>query len=647
MCGFVGIYDPSGLDKDRFHESLGIMNSRIAHRGPDDCGFWIDTQSGIGIGHRRLSIQDLSDAGHQPMVSESGRYVLVFNGEIYNHLDIRKLFDNEQRVRWRGRSDTETLLVAIEKYGVEIALNMSAGMFAIALWDRYEKSLQLARDRMGEKPLYYGWQNGVFLFGSELKALQSHPNFDNTVNSNILPIYLGLGYIPEPWTVWKNLRKVPSGSLVSIDQRKRGFDEEVKKYWNFKDVIEKGSTSPFLGDGNQAITKFGEELAKTIRRQTLADVPVGAFLSGGIDSSTIAAILQANSGKRIKTFTIGFNESEFSELEHARRVSKHLGTDHAELIISANDAIKVIPSIPRIYDEPFGDPSSIPTIILSQFARRSVSVALSGDGGDELFGGYTRYFNNRAKRFWKATQFLPKSIRRLFASLFRDNAEKVANLLNMGQKFRKDKNGGMAFDAKCIMAANLLNSSSEFDYYKSINLRWNPLPITSRCIELPYGFSADDLMKIDEPVLKMMAHDCVSYLPDNILFKVDRAAMSVGLETRVPLMDHELVELVWRMPYSFKVRDDQTKWLLRRVLNKYVPPEIMDRPKMGFNLPLNRWLRTTLKDWAESLLTEESLCNNCLEPRIIRRRWQDFQIGKTDEVGELWFVLMWQLWTKG
>jgi asparagine synthase (glutamine-hydrolysing) len=608
------------------------MRDSLLHRGPDHAGLWLDADAGIALAHRRLSILDLSAAGHQPMVSASGRYVLVFNGEIYNHLQIRRMLDGEglKDANWRGHSDTETLLAAIEQWGMERTLRECVGMFALALWDRQERWLSLARDRMGEKPLYYGWQGNTLLFGSELKALQAHPAFRSEIDRNVVPLYLRHGYIPAPWSIWKGIRKLTPGCIVEFRGDRMGELRAPHSYWSLADTISAGQADPFRGSDEEAITAFEQQLSESIAGQMVADVPLGAFLSGGIDSSTVVALMQAQSIRPVQTFTIGFAEDGYNEAEHAKTVAHHLCTEHTELYVTAAQAQEVIPKLATIYDEPFGDASAIPTHLVSQLTRRHVTVSLSGDGGDELLGGYDRYL--RVSRLWAHLGRVPPMFRKVGAKVLRLGGHSAMDPLYWRCGARR--NASLA--ERMQFWADYLEARSADEMYDTAMSLWRH-PAESRFHLFP------QVAHLDEPIERMMVADSLAYLPDDILVKVDRAAMAVSLETRVPLLDHRVVELAWRLPYAMKVRGGQGKWMLRQVLYRHVPPEIIDRPKMGFGVPVDEWMRGPLREWAEDLLNESELKNQgLLDPKPIRARWQQHVKGQHNWRDSLWPVLMFQ-----
>ena len=610
---------------------LIAMRDRLAHRGPDDAGVWMDGTAGIGLAHRRLSILDLSSAGHQPMISASGRWVIAFNGEIYNHLEIRKTIETSSPIAWRGHSDTETLLAAVELWGLEKTLKATVGMFALALWDREDRRLFLARDRMGEKPLYYGWQRKTLLFGSELKALKAHPAFESEINRRVLPLYLRHGYIPAPWSIWQGIHKLMPGAWVSFSATAQGHLPESTSYWSLPTVSANNQLHPFNGSDEEAITTLEQLLGQAITGQKLADVPLGAFLSGGIDSSTIVALLQAQSVRPVKTFTIGFDESAYNEANHAQIVATHLGTDHTELYVTPVQAQDVIPSLPQMYDEPFGDSSAIPTFLVSQLARQQVTVSLSGDGGDELFGGYDRY--SKFQRWHNRSSLIPKNVR---------------NLLHAGIQQLPVQHHNRHRRRQALLMG-VLNAQHPAELYRALRGHWLP---SDRAVvdpaEAPYWLTDGAMdMRLQEPLDHAMLGDMLTYLPDDILVKVDRAAMAVSLETRVPMLDHRIVEWSWTLPQRLKAQDGHRKWVLRALLYRYVPKDLMERPKMGFGVPIGEWLRGPLREWGEDLLEPISMQQaGWLNPEPIQRQWREHQAGASQWQYHLWDVLMFQAWLR-
>ena len=621
LAGFLGGSPVAGGDD----AVLRCMSDTLIHRGPDDGGYWCDSEQRIGLGHRRLAILDLSAAGHQPMVSASGRFVIAFNGEIYNHLELRAALSKD--VICRGHSDTETLLAGVEAWGLEATIRKSIGMFAIALWDRHARMLTLARDRVGEKPLYYGWQGSgqqrVFLFGSELKALKAHPLFTAGIDRGALCLLLRHNYIPAPYSIYHDIAKLEPGCLLSVSMAQPV--PNLSRYWDAAAVARAGIAKPFAGTAADAVDAL-EALAKdAVHKQMLADVPLGAFLSGGVDSSTVVALMQAQSSRPVKTFTIGFHEAGFNEAEHAKAVARHLGTDHAELYVTPQQAMAVIPRLPGLYCEPFADSTQIPNFLVSQLAKQQVTVALSGDAGDELFCGYDRY--GLTQQQWEKLSGVPQSLRTL--------AARCVTMLSPSAGENSRKRGAKL--ASRTADELYLTAVSHIDYPSDwvIDGKEPPTNLKGRAIDLQ-GLSA---------VERMMALDTVSYLPDDILVKVDRAAMGVSLETRVPLLDHRLVEFAWRLPLHYKLRDGQTKWALRQVLYRHVPRELIDRPKQGFSVPLHEWLRGPLRAWAESLLDETRLRREgYFHPRPIRQLWKAHLSGTRYGMARLWNILMFQAW---
>jgi len=629
MCGITGFVQPDLRDAEQIIER---MTGAIVHRGPDDSGCWTDPDSGVVLGFRRLAILDLSQAGHQPMASVTGRFSIVFNGEIYNYLSFRGELE-AKGVKFRGHSDTEAMLAAFEEWGVESALTRFDGMFAFAVWDRREKVLHLCRDRLGEKPLYYGWSNGTFLFGSELRALRAHPNFDKELDRDALAMLLRFSYIPAPYSIYKQIRKLPPGHLLTLSKADlSGVGSPAPKaYWSVKNAFEAGARSPFQGDDSQAVDALDTLLSDSVKSRMVSDVPLGAFLSGGIDSSTVVALMQKGSSRPVKTFTIGFTEEGFDEAKFAAQVAKHLGTEHTELYLSAKEMMNIIPKLPAVLDEPFADSSQIPTYLVSKLAREHVTVSLSGDGGDELFAGYERYRSGPA--LWNKLSCAPGPLRNLIGSC----AGRLSWPMPISVRRKLDYLSRILPADNFIQLNELIHSYWQQPNSVVIGATIKPT-IFSKADEWPKGLDLTTLMQFC---------DSVAYLPDDILAKVDRASMAVSLESRVPLLNHSVVEFAAKLPLRLKVRAGERKWILRRVLERYVPSSMFNRPKMGFSIPIDEWLRTDLRDWAEDLLNESSLRQAgyfAVEP--ILNKWQEHRSGKANWNYQLWSVLMFQAWLK-
>jgi asparagine synthase (glutamine-hydrolysing) len=649
MCGIAGIWT-SGRPSQPL---IRAMTRSLTHRGPDDDGFWSDTATRIAFGHRRLSIVDVSPAGHQPMHSHDGRFVIILNGEIYNHTEIRRQLNqvrSDDCTKWRGHSDTETLLEAIAHWGLTGALERVVGMFAFALWDRKERKLCLARDRFGEKPLYYGWVRKEFLFSSELKAFRAHPAFENQIDRKALRLFASRTHIPAPFSIYRRIFKLPPGCILTVraDAAAEPLDAppvegangkiRLDRYWSYRDVVLDGLAKP-ITDEPEALAELDRALDRSVSEQSVAEVPVGMFLSGGIDSSTIAAMYQRVSSQPVRTFSIGFEDPRYNEAPFARRVADSLGSVHHEQIVTERDALEVIPLLPRMYDEPFADSSQIPTFLVSQLARSEVTVALTGDGGDELFCGYYRHFY--APRLWRHISRLPRPVRALGAPLSRVPAElwsRGAGLLprhlrsNLGPKIQK---------------ALRLSSSAQTinDVYASFLDEWalEASPV------LGSGSSQDpwdlNLGRAGSDEVRMMYCDAVSYLPDDILCKVDRASMAVSLETRAPFLDHRVAEIAARIPISFKVRGGEGKAVLRKLLYRMAPKELFDRPKAGFALPVGEWLRGPLRNWAEDLLDARRLAREgWFDSAAVQGRWRDHLSGRRDSGAAIWAILMFEAW---
>ena len=613
------------------------MTDAISHRGPDDAGQWLDPEAGIALGHRRLSILDLSPAGHQPMASTSGRFIIVFNGEVYNFAQIREELEaRDPSVVWRGHSDTELILAAFEAWGIASSVRRFVGMFAIALWDREDRILHLVRDRFGEKPLYFGWAGDSFLFGSELKSLRAHPAWRADIDRNALALYLRHSCVPGPYSIYSGIFKLSPGTVLSIrtEGATPGVVPQPVPYWSMREVVTEALANPFRGTEREAIARLDVLLRDSVKGQMCSDVPLGAFLSGGVDSSTIVAVMQAQSARPVKTFTIGFHEAGFNEAGYAKAVAQHLGTDHTEMYVTSRDAQDVIPLLPSLYDEPFSDPSQIPTYLVSRLTRNHVTVSLSGDAGDELFGGYSRYLQGQS--IWDLIGGIPRPLRAGAAAGGRGLSRALI-------AFEMTRALGDRIESLSELFAA---ESSEAMYLRLVSHWKTPDRVVIGAKE-PHTHFSDPQAWADIPELvhRMMFLDSLSYLPDDILAKVDRAAMGVSLETRVPLLDHRIAAFAWSLPLSMKVRDGRGKWILRQVLENYVPRDLIDRPKVGFSVPIDTWLRGPLREWAESLLDETTLRDQgYFDPPPIRQRWREHLKGTRDWHFYLWDVLMFQAW---
>lgn len=640
MCGIAGFITQ---DSNGAEESLRTMLESIAHRGPDDFGVWQEHQSGFFLGHRRLSILDLSPAGHQPMVSASGRYVIAFNGEIYNW----RLLKTELEAAgvaplWRGHSDTEVLLAAISAWGVETTLVKARGMFAIALWDRQDKVLILARDRVGEKPLYYGKVGSQFVFGSELKALKALHGSRLETDPESLALMLRYGYVPAPRSIYRGICKLMPGTLLRVSAKAEYG--KPKPWWDFNSLAAESVTCRREIGDREALDQLEQVLGNAVEEQMVADVPLGAFLSGGLDSSTIVALMQTRSSRPVRTFTIGFDEVDYNEAAHAKAVAQYLGTEHTELHVTPKQAQEIIPRLPEIYDEPFADSSQIPTALVCSLTRQHVKVCLSGDAGDELFAGYNRYF--WASSMWKHLSVLPVSARKILAGgLSSVSASNWNNLFDtlgslLPLRFRVSNPGD-----KLHKLAEVMGVSSQEALYRELVSQWRgALPLLnvaepSSLIAMPHLWPA--LNNFNE---RMMAIDTLTYLPDDILVKVDRAAMAGSLETRIPFLDPRVIDFAWKLPLHQKIRNGQGKWLLRQLLYRYIPKEMVERPKQGFGVPIEHWLRGPLREWAEDLVSPKNLADDgLLDPSLVRAMWQKHLSGRNVQHA-LWNVLMYQAW---
>lgn len=617
------------------------MGEAISHRGPDSAGTWFDPECGVGFSHRRLAIVDLSAEGHQPMHSVSGRYVLIYNGEVYNYQELQaELIALGEK--FRGHSDTEVLLAAFENWGILETLKRSVGMFAFALWDSQERVLHLARDRMGEKPLYYGCQGETLLFGSELKALQAHPAWRGEINRDALCLLLRNSYIAEPHSIFEGIQKLQPGTLATFSQRSNYREAEITSYWSLQEVAERGEAEPLLLSYDEALDEFERLLRQAIRGQMISDVPLGAFLSGGVDSSTIVSLMQDISPTPVKTFTIGFNEEKYNEAPHAKAVAEHLGTQHFETYVSAQDALDVVPQLPTLFDEPFADPSMIPTYLVSKMTKKEVTVSLSGDAGDELLAGYRRY--QETASLWRKLSKAPRPLRRTLASLL---GSAPLQALPIWSSLLSSYGAAGSSEESLQKLVEVLRVDTPRGLYRRILGHWkDPASVVLSACEPQTALTDLEFpLKLNTLQHQLMCIDCLTYLPGDILTKVDRAGMAVSLESRIPMLDHRLIEFLWCLPIEQKFRPDRSKRLLRDVLDRYVPKQLIDRPKTGFGIPIHQWLRGPLRDWAESLLDERLLREQgYFAAEQVRSTWQSHCSGEKDLGFYLWDILMFQAW---
>ena len=646
MCGICGFYNPHrSSSQEQLHTVSGQMTDALVHRGPNDAGIWADTNTGIALGHRRLSIQDLSSEGHQPMTSACKRFVMSYNGEIYNFKELRKQLEH-QGFHFRGHSDTEVLLGAVTEWGLEKTMANILGMFAIALWDKELESLTLVRDPVGKKPLYYGWCGNTFLFSSELKAFRAHPEFNQPIDHDTLGLFIKYSWVPSPYCIYQGFRKLPPGHWVTIHSQSTLDNTSPHSYWSARSVAEKGGQTPFTGSLEEAANQLDKILRETVGCRMIADVSLGALLSGGFDSTMVVAMMQAMSSHPIKTFSIGFWESQYNEAQHAKDIASHLRTDHTELYISPKEAQAVIPELPKIYDEPFADSSQIPTVLLSKLARQDVQVALSGDGGDELFGGYTKY--PECLKRWGTWGSRPMWARQRMAEAMTGIGTTAWNLLGSSRNPRTEQiPNWQHFFGRIEKKSRWISASSPIDLVARRHARCQRVqdyvPFATDLNSLLTN--SNDWAKGVDPVQGMMHLDFMTFLTDDILVKVDRASMSVSLEVRCPLLDTRLVEFAWSLPLPMRLQKNKGKIILREVLKRYVPPEMTERPKKGFSVPVSEWIKGPLRDWAEHLLDKTRIQQQgLLAPDAVHRIWQQHLSGWQDHDTLLWSILMFQAW---
>jgi asparagine synthase (glutamine-hydrolysing) len=643
MCGFAGTLTTAGLDRCELTDQVCRMIAPLAHRGPDDSGIWADERAGAAFGFRRLAILDLSPNGHQPMWSPSRRFVMVFNGEVYNYKHLRRELE-QHGYRFRGHSDSEVILAGFEQWGIREAVGRFVGMFAIAVWDARQRELSLVRDRLGKKPLYVYSEPGLITFGSELKALLAGPSFDRSIDHAALASYFRYLYVPAPMSIFTHAIKLPPAHILTVSDPRSPLPAS-NPYWSLPDVAARGLANPFSGSEADAVDELDALLVDAVGCRMYSDVPLGALLSGGVDSSLVVSLMQAASDRPVKTYTIGFAEEEFDEAEHAARVAQHLGTDHTQLRLTGEDAHSLIPRLPQVFDEPLADPSQLPTLLVSQLARRHVTVALSGDGGDELFGGYDRYVYGG--RVLPRVIRIPRAVRRPMAAGMRSVRPETWDRLSRWTAALVPGLPRQRFGQRVHKLSNLMSADSVSDMYRSLLSAWqqpdglvlNGHHTEDRNARILDGSEPAHLLD------RMMLADQTLYLPDDLLAKLDRASMAVSLEVRAPLLDHRVAEFSWRLPRSLKLRGRQGKWILRQALYRRVPRAMVERPKMGFSVPIDRWLRGPLRDWAQGLLSPGELGRNgLLDPEPVTRAWRDLQDGRRPAGAALWAVIMFQAW---
>lgn len=640
MCGIVGVLDgKSAAALESLEAVIAAMAGTLRHRGPDGAGTWADSAQGIGLGHRRLAVIDLSVTGAQPMHSPNGRYVITYNGEIYNYVELRDVLRHRGH-QFRGTSDTEVMLAAFVEWGVSAALKRFCGMFALGLWDRVERTLTLARDRLGEKPLYYGWLGHTVAFGSELKSLRRHPSWAGDIDRDVLALYCRSNYVPGPFSIYCGIKKLMPGTTVTFESNRHapGVLPTPETYWSLRDVAQSAPNARFNGSEEEASHCLEEILGEVLKGQMLSDVPLGALLSGGIDSSTVVALMQRHSSRPVKTFTVGFEEAAYDESTDARAVATHLGTDHTEFRVSAADALDVIPHLSEWYDEPFADPSQIPTALVSRLARQDVTVCITGDGGDEAFGGYNRHV--QLQRLWKGLGWIPLHVRRLLAAMLRQVPVDRYEWLLRRQHWRilgdQVQKTGKVLESPDLESAYIALASIWPDSAAIVNGAQDISTVLTDRSAWP---------KLMEPIERLMFVESATSLPDDMLVKVDRAAMAASLETRVPLLDHRVIEFAWSLPLDYKMRSGKGKRVLRNVLFRHVPRHLVERPKQGFGVPIDAWLRGPLRAWAEELLDITRLRDEgWFNPALVQRTWDEHQRGRHKWQDQLWGVLMFQAW---
>lgn len=634
MCGIAGFITSRTTATNDLHRDVKSMSDSIAHRGPDGEGFWFDQDAGLALAHRRLAIVDLTESGNQPMISSCGNFAMVYNGEVYNAASVASSLSN---LNLKGTSDSEVILEAFSQWGIEKTVTQLIGMFAIALWDIKKQELTLVRDRLGIKPIYWSNEGDSFIFGSELKALRQHPDCPNKLNHNAIASYLRKGYFNAPQSIFQGVNKLEPGTYLTVSNNRK---TTIEKFWSLEEVAKKGIANPFNGSDLEATDHLDTLLQDAVSMRMISDVPFGAFLSGGIDSSTVAALMQKASATPIKTFSIGFDVAQYNEAQHAAEVAAHLKTDHTELYVTSNDALDVIPQLPEMYDEPFADASQIPTYIVSKLTRDYVTVALSGDGGDELFVGYDRYFlTQKYRRLLNQPKFMLNLQSKLVRSL-------AGNSL---QKKLPDRVKRIAPKHRLNRLADVLKGGQITSLYEqTLSLNENPEALLIHGTEekiAAWSIASD--MEFADNYSFMQFIDTLDYLPDDILTKVDRASMATSLEARVPLIDHRVVEFSWTLPQHMKTREGKGKWLLRNVLHRYVPQELIERPKMGFGVPIDQWLRGPLKEWGDDLLSEDALNDTGIfNVAPVRQLWLEHTSGKCDWQYKLWSILNLQAWAR-